>query len=165
MHVSASASFWDDMNAKFYAKYKGLDKCHKDWTATVMAGRPIEGPLGRSWTIPIGRDYKGELRVPLTTLSNYPVQGTGADIMMLARIMAYKRIKKEKIPCVFRSTVHDSIVLDTDPSHLTTLRDLFDEVFADIPKTIEKQFGYHWKVPMTCESKFGPNMKAMEKFK
>ena len=164
MHVSSNAKFWDEMNAKFYAKYKGIDKVHKEWTKTVMAGRPIEGPLGRSWTIPIGRDYKGELRVPLTTLSNYPVQGTGADVMMLARIMAYKRIKKEKVPCVFRSTVHDSIVLDAHHADLVPLRNLFDEVFADIPKVIEKQFGYEWKVPMSCESKYGENMKDMKKF-
>ncbi|MDE3022305.1 MAG: hypothetical protein KGI54_10630 [Pseudomonadota bacterium] len=85
--------------------------------------------------------------------------------MMLARIMAYKRIKKEKIPCVFRSTVHDSIVLDTDNAHLVPLRNLFDEVFADIPKVIEKQFGYKWIVPMSCESKYGENMKEMKGFK
>lgn len=73
MHVSTSSQFWDEMNAKFYAKYSSIDKKHHEWKDLVMSGKPIIGPLGRQWTIPIHRDYKGELKIPWTTLSNYPV--------------------------------------------------------------------------------------------
>jgi DNA polymerase I-like protein with 3'-5' exonuclease and polymerase domains len=118
------------MNEKFYAKYHGLDKQHKVWMQTVASGRPIEGPLGRSWFLEMGRDRYGNLKLPINQLVNLPVQGTGADIMTFARISAYKRIKK-----------------------------------ASIPKNIKTIFGYDWKVPMACESKYGPNMKEMQKFK
>lgn len=128
-----------------------------------MAGRPIEGPLGRSWTIPI-RDSRGELKVPWTLLSNYPVQGTGADVMMIARIMAKARIKKAGIPCDWISTVHDSIVLDTRSAYLEPLRHVFDGVFSDLPKQIERVYGYTWVTPMACECKYGMNMKDMKKF-
>jgi DNA polymerase-1 len=165
MHVSSSSKFWDMKNEQFYAKYKGIDKCHDKWKDIVVAGKPLHGPLGRSWYIPMGRDYKGELKVPLTTLSNYPVQGTGADVMMLARIMAYKRIKAACIPCLFRSTVHDSIVLDCRIKDLQRLKEIFEQVFTDLPAEIKKIFGYDWVVPMACECKYGPNMKEMSKFK
>jgi DNA polymerase-1 len=164
MHVSSDARFWDDMNEKFYKKYHDLDKQHFAWKDIVMAGNPIVGPLGRSWDIPIHRDYRGELKIPWTTLSNYPVQGTGADIMMLARLSAYRRIKEAKIKCDFISTVHDSIVVDTYEKHLEQLRDIFDSVFADIPKNIQRLFGYTWEVPLACETKYGPDMKHMSKF-
>ena len=163
MHVSSDPKFWDGMNEKFYAKYKGLDKKHKEWMQIVSSGRPIEGPMGRSWSIPMGRDYRGELKLPINALTNYPVQGTGADVMMVARISAYKRIKKAELPCDFISTVHDSIVVDTTEKYLEPIAKIFDEVFADIPKNIKAVFGYDWKVPMACESKFGPNMKKMQK--
>lgn len=163
MHVSSDPKFWDQMNEKFYAKYHGLDKKHKEWMATVSSGRPIEGPMGRSWSIPMGRDYRGELKLPINALTNYPVQGTGADVMMIARISAYKRIKKAELPCDFISTVHDSIVVDTQEKYLQPIAKIFDEVFADIPKNIKTVFGYDWKVPMACESKYGPNMKKMQK--
>jgi DNA polymerase I-like protein with 3'-5' exonuclease and polymerase domains len=97
MHVSASPKFWDEMNEKFFVKYKGINTCHQKWKDMVIEGKPIISPLGRSWTISMKRDYKGELKIPWTTLTNYPVQGTGADIMMLVRIMAYKRIKKDDV--------------------------------------------------------------------
>jgi len=164
MHVSSSPQFWDSMNEKFYAKYFNLDKQHKAWMQTVASGKPIEGPLGRSWTLEMKRDYKGELKLPINQLVNLPVQGTGADIMTIARISAYKRIKKAEIPCDFISTVHDSIVVDTHEKYLQPLREIFDQVFADIPKNIKAVFGYDWKVPMACESKYGPNMKEMSKF-
>ena len=164
MHVSTSSDFWDGMNEKFYAKYKGIDACHTRWKDCVMGGSSIVGPFGRSWSCPPKRDYRGELKVPWTTLTNYPVQGTGADVMMLARIMAKKRIADAGIQCDFISTVHDSIVVDTRQANLEPLRDIFDKVFADLPSRIQSVFGYQWTVPMACESKYGPNMKSMEKF-
>ncbi len=165
MHVSADPGFWDGMNEKFYSKYSSLDNQHKVWMELVGSGRPIEGPLGRSWTLELGRDRFGNLKLPINALTNYPVQGTGADVMTIARISAYKRIKKAGIPCDFISTVHDSIVLDTHQHYIEELAKIFDSVFADIPKNIKAIFGYDWKVPMACESKYGPNMLDMRKVK
>jgi len=130
-----------------------------------MAGRPIVGPLGREWTITIHRDFRGEIKIPWTTLSNYPIQGTGADIMTLARLSANRRIRDAGIDARLISTVHDSIVWDTQEKHLEAIRDICDGVFKDIPANIKKIFGYEWDTPMACESKYGPNMKMMEKFK
>ena len=147
-----------------YRKYKGIDSCHQRWKDTAMGGKVIVGPFGRGWSCPPKRNYRGELKVPWTTLTNYPVQGTGADVMMLARIMAKKRIADAGIPVDFISTVHDSIVLDTREQYLEALKDIFDSVFQDLPSRIYNIFGYEWTVPMACESKFGPDMKNMQKF-
>ena len=121
MHVSTSPDFWDEMNEKFYRKYSAIDACHQRWKDTVMGGKAITGPMGRSWSCPPKRNYRGELKVPWTTLTNYPVQGTGADVMMLARIMAKKRITDANINCDFVSTVHDSIVVDCRTESLEQL--------------------------------------------
>lgn len=163
MHVSTSPNFWDDMNEKFYLKYDSLDKTHHRWKDIVMSGKPIVGPLGREWHIPIHRDFRGELKIPWTTLSNYPIQGTGADIMMLVRLSAHKRMQKAGIKADLISTVHDSIVWDTTEEFLLPIKKICDDVFADLPKNIERLFGYKWETPMACESKYGPNMKDMTK--
>ena len=165
MHVSTSVQFWDGMNEKFYNKYAGLNATHFLWKDEVMSGRPIVGPLGREWDIKIHRDNRGELKIPWTTLSNYPVQGTGADVMMLARLSAKRRLDAAGIPCRLISTVHDSIVWDSEEKYLEAIRDVCDGVFADIPKNIKALFGYNWITPMACECKYGPNMKNMRKFK
>lgn len=165
MHVSKSPQFWDDMNERFYKKYHALDATHFRWKDEVMAGRPIVGPLGREWSITIHRDNHGELKIPWTTLSNYPVQGTGADVMMLARLSANRRIKDAGIEAKLISTVHDSIVWDTREKNLGAIAAICDGVFTDLHKNIKAVFGYEWVTPMACESKYGPNMKDMSKFK
>jgi hypothetical protein len=103
--------------------------------------------------------------VPWTTLANYPVQGTGADVMMLARLAAYSRIKAANLPCDFISTVHDSIVVDTHSKYLEPIAVIFEDVFTDLPNIIRKTFKYNWQTPMAGECKFGPNMLDMKKFK
>lgn len=163
MHVSTDPRFWDDIGVKFYTKYHGIDKTHKRWADCVLSGQPIVGPLGRSWSISLVEGKRGEMKLPMPTLTNYPVQGTGADIMMLARLMAYNRIKKLKILCVFVSTVHDSIVVDTPKENVQIVVDVFHQVFADLIPNIKKNFGYEWLVPMSCETKIGMNMKDMKK--
>lgn len=169
MHVSKDPKYWDNINELFYKKYHGIDRCHKEWADLVINGYPLVGPLGREWTIEMRRNKRtGDLEIPWTTLSNYPVQGTGADIMMLARISFYRRLQSLKWngSVILISTVHDSIVVDvSDASDAQGVVNLFHQVFDDIPKNIYKLFGVEWTVPMDCECKFGLNMKDMEKMK
>jgi DNA polymerase I-like protein with 3'-5' exonuclease and polymerase domains len=163
MHVSTDSRFWDSKNESFYSKYVDIDNTHQKWAERVIRGLPIDGPLGRSWTINMTRDKRENLKIPWTVLTNYPVQGTGADVMMFARIAAFNRIKKLNIVADFVSTVHDSIVIDTHSKYVQPISEVFTEVFADLPSMFKKAFGYTWTVPLDCECKYGMNMKDMQK--
>jgi DNA polymerase-1 len=161
-HVSSSPEFWERINEKFYAKYHQLDSCHKQWAELVMRDKPIIGPLGRAWTINIPTNpHTWAREIPWTTLTNYPVQGTGADIMKIARISAYRKMKQRKIHADFITTVHDSIVVDTPNENIPAVAQTFHDAFADIIPNIKRLFGYEWKVPLTCEVKAGPNLKDL----
>lgn len=168
MHVSTDPKFWDLKNEQFFQKYFGIDQCHKTWAEEVLNTGYIQGPLGRSWAIGMKQDNHGNMKMPWTTLTNYPVQGTGADVMMLVRIMFYKKVKADAYLCnrvTFVSTVHDSIVVDVRNEDVQRVVDLFHECFARLPEVILKNFGYVWNVPMDCECKQGMNMKEMVKVK
>lgn len=163
MHVSSDPKFWDRIGEKFYKKYNVVDKCHNDWASLITKGLPIVGPLGREWAIS-NRDKRGELFVPWTTLTNYPVQGTGADIMAIARVSFARRLKASGMPLLLVSTVHDSIIVDCpDEKYIQPCINLFHQVFDDIPSNIKRMFGYTWIVPMDCECKIGRNMLDMKK--
>lgn len=166
MHVSSDPAFWDNVNEKFFKKYAGLNKQHHIWKDLVLSGKPIEGPLGDTWFIPVERGWNGEIRIPWTLLSNYPVQGTGASIMMIARISFWRRFRAmglHKTPCKLVSTVHDSIVVDCPDEYIQIIVNLFHQVFDDLPANFQKLFGYKWEVPLDCECKFGQNMRDMVK--
>lgn len=164
-HVSTSVKFWDNIGKKFYTKYENIDKLYDTNLSIIGQGKPIVGPLGREWLIEPTTDWKGDFTLPVTKAVNYPTQGTGADVMMLARISFRNRMHKLPNAKYVKliSTVHDSIVLDAKEEHIIPAAKMFDDVFKDLPKNIEKIFGYKWKVPLACETKYGMNMKEQKK--
>ena len=162
MHVSSSAEYWDGINVKFFNKYKGINECHEKWKELCELNEPIVSPLGREWLLPILNQYG---KINWTVFTNYPVQGTGADIMMLARISFVNRARKLKLPILWIQTVHDSIVVDAPSEYVQQVVNLFHEVFRDLQANIKKIFGYEWVVPLECECKAGPNMKDMKEIK
>jgi len=167
MHVSTSVKYWDAVGEKFYSKYKGIDKLYDTNLALIASGKPLIGPLGREWLIPWITNYKGELELPVTKAVNYPTQGTGHDVMALARVSFYKRLRQSQYndKTLLCSTIHDSIMVDAPKAYTEPLVKMFHEVFRDLPKNIKNIFGYDWKVPLACEVKAGMNMKDMKEIK
>jgi DNA polymerase-1 len=162
MHVSSDPDYWDNVNTLFYQKYEDIDVCHNNWLEEVKNTGQIVGPFGRFWKIALINKYG---KINWTQLTNYPVQGTGADLMALARVSFAGRLKKSGLDkeILLISSVHDSIVCDSPSKYLTIVATLFTEVFADLQKNIYKLFQYEWKTPLACEVKYGPNMKEMVK--
>jgi twinkle protein len=160
-HVSDDPAFWDDINAKFYKKYWRLNEWHKELAQTVASRKPIISPLGREWLI-LPKE-NGEL--PWTTLSNYPVQGTCADIMMVARITLMRRLCSQPSLAHVKliSTVHDSIVLDAPAKDVAEVAEIATACFDDLPKNFKKLWNIDLPIPFPGEVSVGPNLKDMVK--
>lgn len=91
-------------------------------------------------------------------------QGTGADIMQIARISLYNRLRRAKMDSVkLVATVHDSLVTDTPDELRDEVAKMMYQVFDDIPKNIKKLFNYETSVEFPCEVKYGFNLIDMEK--
>jgi DNA polymerase I len=163
MHVSTDPRFWDDVGTKFYRKYHGIDRIHHVWADSVQKSEPLVGPTGRIWDITLGRDRRGNIKIPWTILTNYPVQGTGADVMMVARISFARRLKAAGIPALLISTVHDSIVVDCEKKYVQSVTNLFYQVFDDLVDNLNKVFHINWRTPLGCEVKIGMDMLNMIK--
>ncbi|MEM4379981.1 MAG: DNA polymerase [Thermoplasmatales archaeon] len=169
-HVSTDPDYWDDINKKFYNKYKGIDKWHHELAELCAARKPIISPLGREWLItPIQKtvfDYttkqeKLVFKLPWTVFTNYPVQGTGNDLMAIGRISLFNRMKRLSLKSVIVSTVHDSIVIDSPKDEVEKVSQTAIEVFNDIPKNIKKIFGVTLPVAFPGEVKVGHNLRDM----
>jgi DNA polymerase I-like protein with 3'-5' exonuclease and polymerase domains len=147
--VSTKESFWQDVMDQFYQKYKGIEKVHIEWVRTVAEGGNLVTPTGRRFTFDL--NSRGDW--PRTQILNYPVQSLGADLMAIARVSLFRRMKAAKLKSVLINTIHDSIVLDIFPEEWYTIHTMLNEVFADIPKNFEKLFGQTFNLPMKCEVK------------
>ena len=160
MGVSTNEKFWQKVVDEFYAKYTGL----ANWHTSLMQEATTTGML----RMPTGRIFKyhpterrGDLVWPRTTILNYPVQGTGADIMCIARVSFARRFKAANITGSLISTVHDSIVVDVADNEVDRVCKMFHEVFNDIPMNFKRIFGKEFNLPARCEVEYGRNLKEM----
>lgn len=163
MHVSTDPDYWEGINYQFYKKYKTLDNWHISLSQFVVAGQPIIGPTGRSWLIPMQTDYKGNPKIPWSTLTNYPVQGTAADIVCMARVSLFNRMNKLNLKGKLTVTIHDSIVVDAPNNEVDIIVKLMYDVANDIRGNFKKLFNFDLIIPFPVEVKIGKNMLEMEK--
>ena len=159
--VSKSEKFWQKVIDEFYSKYQGLHQWHIKLMQEATTTGKVQLPTGRIY------EYAPEVRngqkvFPRTTILNYPVQGLGADVMTIARVSLFNRMKGKYDNAKLVNTVHDSIIIDCKDEHVESLSELMLQVFKDVPKNFEKLFGVEFNLPMKAEVQFGPNWKDME---
>lgn len=162
--VSSSVKFWQGVIDRYYEKYKGI----KDWHSSLLAQVKREGFL----EIPSGRFYAfaaefkyGDWRWPETTIKNYPVQGFGADLVMLARIEFAHLLKASGLQALLVATVHDSIVVDTPQENVYNISMMLKQAVESVPALCKKHFGYEFSLPLTCEIQVGKNKLEMTELK
>lgn len=166
--VGYSKARWQEVIDEYYDKYKGL----KAWHDAIEKEAKTNGCL----RIPSGRYYAFEptqtpygWKWPITKIKNYPVQGFGADLVLLARIEAFKQFKEAGYTGVFIQTIHDSIVFDIPKTcHLTNTSDMCYNISMICKNAVEKvpdlcreHFNYDFTLPLTSEILVGPNKKDL----
>lgn len=161
-----STKQWEQVIERFYRKYKGIAKWHEHQVTTATRTKRLTIPTGRTWDYAPVRDSRGELKQPITTIKNYPVQGLEADLMSLSRVSLYNRIKKhgdERILLV--NSVHDSIVLDVPSDAVDWVCTCIASVFRDVPTNFKRLFGVDFNLPFRGEILVGPDWLNMEEVK
>lgn len=73
---------------------------------------------------------------------NTPIQGTAADIMKIAMINVYKRIKKEGIEAKIVLQVHDELIIECNKNCVQQAKDILKE---------EMENAVHLKIPLNVE--------------
>jgi DNA polymerase-1 len=79
---------------------------------------------------------------------NTPIQGSAADIMKLAMINVYNRLKKEGATSRVILQVHDELIIETLKSELDEIKTLLKE---------EMENAYQLRVPLVAEVNTGSN--------
>ncbi len=161
MHVSTNVDYWDERGARFYTKYSGINNLHMKWKTDIENQGYVESMFGRRWQVPL---FDAFGRINWNSITNHPNQGLGADVMTIARISMFNRIKKQPWGHYVKwiQTVHDSCMVDAPEEYTQLIVNIFHESFKDVPKNIKKLFGYDWIVPLGCEAYAGIDQKNVE---
>jgi DNA polymerase I-like protein with 3'-5' exonuclease and polymerase domains len=165
MGVSTSEKFWQKVIDAYYEKYQGIKKWHSHLIESAMLNGKLEIPSGRFF--PIVPDYSKREPWPTTVIKNYPVQGLGADLVMLARLEARKRLRDAGLTnqALLISTIHDSIVIDCADKYVEIAGRILNDSVEAVPKLCKKCFDYDFSLPLTAEIQYGPNKKDMKELK
>jgi len=79
---------------------------------------------------------------------NTPIQGTAADIMKIAMINIYNRIKREKLKSKLILQVHDELLIETVPEEKETIASILKNEMENVIKL---------KVPLKADLNEGKN--------
>ena len=151
-HVGFSVKQWKEVIEKFYNKYSGLYNWHQSLLQEVSKTGQLIMPTGRVYKFKMYND-----KWPQTQIKNYPVQGLGADVMTLYRILIWKEL--EDLPVLLISSVHDSIVIDAEEKYVDQVLTTYENCAKILYIEFEKRFGVEFNVPFRIESKVGYSLK------
>ncbi len=134
----------------YFARYPGVReymdrikaKAKEDGYVSTLVGRRRALPEIRSTNFNV-RSF-GE-RVALNT----PIQGTAADIIKLAMVAVYRRLKKEKLRSRLILQVHDELIVETWKDEEAQVERILTEEMSgamqlDVKLVAEASFGEDW---------------------
>ena len=121
---------------------KVVAEAHETGYVTTMFGRRRELPAIKS------RNFNQRMLAERMAM-NTPIQGTAADVIKLAMIAAYHRLKEAGVKSRILLQVHDELVLEVVESELDVvqaiLRESMEHVVAlSVPLIIDIHWGRNW---------------------
>lgn len=148
LHISRKEA--GDYISRYFERYPGvrafMDKvvaeAHETGYVTTMFGRRRELPAIKS------RNFNQRMLAERMAM-NTPIQGTAADVIKLAMIAAYHRLKEAGVKSRILLQVHDELVLEVVESELDVvqaiLRESMEHVVAlSVPLIIDIHWGRNW---------------------
>lgn len=159
--VSTDEAFWQEIIDQFYAKYTGIAEWHEQLMHEAMSTGFVRIPTGRQFPFEPMRQGR-QMKWPRTQILNYPVQGFGADLMVLARVVLWRDMAHLRDKIKWVCTVHDSIVWDVPEELVQDVAQLIFAGWRKLPQEFERVFGVELDLPPTVEVKYGPTWAAKE---
>jgi DNA polymerase I len=130
-----------------------LDNCRRDRYVGTILGRRREITGIRSDSTYQQRNQ------PEREAINMEIQGSAADLIKLAMLNLYRRLKREGRRAQLLLQIHDELVLETSPDELDAAAALVEE---EMTRPVEKALGL--RVPLKVDLAAGPNWLDVSAF-
>ena len=127
----------DVFRQKFFKFFHSFKDWHDNVKKELKENKEVSG------TTLLGRPYRA---TTFTDAVNYPIQGTGADLLKLAVLMFDVEIRKEGIDAKVVNLVHDEIVVECPEGDAPLVSELLEKAMAKAGQIVLKH------VPVEAES-------------
>lgn len=135
---------------KYYELYPGVKNYMTNIIKEAYETGEVKTMFGRIRKIQELKDTNFRTRAMGERMAlNTPIQGSSADIMKLAMIEVYKKIKENNLESKLILQVHDEIIIDAKESELDKLKEIVKEAMENVvkisvPLKIEINTGSNW---------------------
>ena len=131
----------------YKASYPQIDKYLKSVIASAHEHGYVTTEFGRRRYIPELSSGKAMLKkFGERVAMNSPIQGTAADVIKIAMINTFKKLKEAKIDAKLVLQVHDELIIDADASCADKALDILKSEMESVGS---------FKVPLTSEISTG----------
>ena len=134
----------------YFAAFSGVRQYMDEVVARAKEDGFVETLFHRRRDLPELKSSKFNLRSFGERVAlNMPIQGTAADVMKLAMVAVWKRLRAEKLQARLVLQVHDELIVECPESEAETVARLLEEemenvVRLSVPLTAEAHWGRNW---------------------
>ena len=134
----------------YFATFPGVRKYMDDVVAQAKEKGFVETVFHRRRDLPELKSSNFNLRSFGERVAlNMPIQGTAADIMKLAMIAVWKRLKEERPEAKLVLQVHDELIVECAEAEADAVAKLLEEelervVSLSVPLTAQAHWGRNW---------------------
>ena len=135
---------------EYFANFKGVEAYIKDAIAMARERGYVETLFGRRRYLPDINSKNNTVRsLAERNAINAPIQGTAADIIKLAMVNIFRRLRSEGLRSKMVLQVHDELVFDVVPGECERLAALVREemegvVKLSVPLTVDCNWASNW---------------------
>ena len=148
----------------FLDHYSGIREWQDRLLRDAVNNKVISIPSGREYAFPYAKRWPNGGVSGSTKIKNYPVQGFAtADIVPLATMNVFYKMKAAGLKSVIFNEVHDDIEVDVYPGEREQAIDIMREGMGEVHKLVKDWYGYDMVVPIATELKIGENLLEMKK--
>lgn len=136
--------------ADYLAKYPQVDKFMEDTVNNAFRDGYVTTMFGRKRRIPELSSSNKVLQAAGKRIAmNTPVQGTAADLIKIAMINVYNRLKAEKLDAELILQVHDELIIESDTACAEKCAEILREEMQGVyemrvPLAVDVHTGHSW---------------------
>jgi DNA polymerase I-like protein with 3'-5' exonuclease and polymerase domains len=143
----------------FRELYKGIADTQQGWVDEVLENKYLVTEWGMRYYWPnTTMDQSGYVK-NTTAICNYPVQAFAtAEIIPLALVCFWHRLRMSGLKMFIVNTVHDSIIVELPEEEQSEFEELSQQcLIYDAYELIDKLYGVKLTVPLGCGVSAAPN--------
>jgi DNA polymerase I-like protein with 3'-5' exonuclease and polymerase domains len=144
---------------KFFAKkYDGITRTQQRWIDTVLNQKYLETEWGMKYYWPSTRMERSGYVTNSTSICNYPVQAFAtAEIIPMALVFFWHRLKRSDLEMLIVNTVHDSIITELPQEEIGDFHELGRQCFLDdVYQYLRNMYDVVFTVPLATGIKVAP---------